>query len=138
MLNIKIYKKIISILSFFIFPFVALAQVTLGSGGGSTPSTFSGIVCIIAKLCLDAIPFIIVIAVGAFIYGLIKYVGSGDNEEMRTEGTKMMVYGIIGFFFIVSIWGIISLITNTFSLGNVGIPQFQNTGSSAGCSGVTS
>ena len=77
------------------------------------------------KLSLDFIPYLVVIAVGFFIQGLIKYVGNGDSEEKRSEGRKMMIYGITGFFFMVSIWGILQLFTASFGLKLL-IPQFNS------------
>lgn len=131
------FKKIlkISLLSLLlVIPVLVFAQVPVG--GPNTPTDFKAIICNIAKLALDFIPYIIIIAAGAFLTGLIKYVANGDNEEKRTEGIKMMVYGILGFFFMVSIWGILKLFTESFNL-RVGIPQFKQQGSGAGCPGVS-
>lgn len=99
--------------------------VLLGSNK-TPPSDFAHMACIVVKLALDFIPFLVVIAVGDFIMGLIKYVSHGDNEEKRTEGTKMMVYGIVGFFIMVSVWGILDLFTNGFGLGKAVIPQLKS------------
>lgn len=100
----------------------------------STPENFSKLACIIIKLALDFIPYLVVIAVGAWMMGLIGYVGNGDNEEKRSEGRKMMIYGIVGFFFMVSIWGILGIFTNSFGLG-LAIPQFKaNYSSTFSCS----
>jgi hypothetical protein len=89
------------------------------------PKDFAAFVCIVIKLALDFIPYLVVIAVGAFIQGLIKYVGHGDNEEKMSEGRKMMIYGIFGFFMMVSVWGILGIFTNSFGLSVV-IPQFKS------------
>ncbi len=101
----------------------------------TAPKNFSELACIVIKLALDFIPYLVVIAVGAFIQGLIGYVSHGDDSEKMSEGRKMMVYGILGFFFMVSIWGMLGLFTNSFGLQLV-IPQFNSGGSdfSASCS----
>jgi len=109
-------------------PAIALAQTI---GGKATPSNFSEIVCIFVVLVLDFIPYVVVIAVGAFLAGLIKYVGHGENEEKRAEGTKMMIYGVFGFFFIVSIWGIIFVFVNSFRMP-FGVPQLKTTSVTGG------
>ncbi len=130
-------KIIYSLLSFFI----ALFQYTVSYGADdsryisskpSTPTNFSELACIVIKLSLDFIPYLVVIAVGAWMMGLIGYVGNGDNEEKRAEGRKMMIYGIAGFFFMVSIWGILSLFTYSFGIP-LYIPQFESD-SSFSCS----
>lgn len=86
------------------------------------PSNFSETICIFVKLVLDFIPFVVVLAVGAFLMGLIKYVGNGDNEEKRAAGNKLMIYGIVGFFFIVAVWGILKIFVASFGLP-FGVPQ---------------
>ncbi|MDB5204594.1 MAG: hypothetical protein JWP09_622 [Candidatus Taylorbacteria bacterium] len=104
----------------------------------SAPQNFSQLVCIVVKLALDFIPYLVVIALGAFIQGLIKYVSHGDDSEKMSEGRKMMIYGILGFFFMVSIWGILGLFTNSFGLQLV-IPQFNSSDDkvfSTTCSGA--
>jgi hypothetical protein len=89
-----------------------------------TPNDLSSMVCIVVKLALAFIPYLVVIAVGAFLQGLVKYVGHGDDEEKMSEGRKLMIYGIFGFFFMVSIWGILGLFTASFDLP-LAIPQFK-------------
>lgn len=100
----------------------------------STPTNFGDLACIIIALALDFIPYLVVIAVGAWMMGLIGYVGNGDNEEKRSEGRKMMIYGIVGFFFMVSIWGVLSIFTKSFGI-DLAIPQLKgNDASMFSCS----
>jgi hypothetical protein len=115
----KITNRMWSLLSILLLlPQVVSAQ----SQVPQTPTNFKSLVCIFVKLILDFIPYVVVIAIGAFLTGLIKYVANGDNEEKRSAGTKMMVYGIVGFFFMVAIWGIIEIFVNSFALP-FGVPQ---------------
>lgn len=58
----------------------------------------------------------ILIAILAFFWGLIKYLFSGGGED-KSEGLKMMFYGVIAIFVMVSIWGIIRLLQDTFGVG---------------------
>lgn len=78
-------------------------------------------------MALDFVPIIVVFAVFAFFIGLIKYVGSGDNEEKRGEGRKIMVYGIVGFFFMVGVWGALRIFVQSYGLDLV-IPQLTSSG----------
>ncbi len=110
----KIYISLLAL----VLPILAFAQ----KAPPNTPTTLKEAICIFVVLILDFIPYVVVIAVGAFLMGLIKYVANGDNEEKRGEGTKMMIYGIVGFFFMVGIWGIIRLFTSSFGLP-FGVPQ---------------
>lgn len=55
----------------------------------------------------------ITLAIVAFFWGLIKYlVNMGD--EAAKEGIRIMLWGIIAIFVMVSIWGIIRLLQATF------------------------
>lgn len=64
--------------------------------------------------------------------GLVKYVKNGDNEEKRASGRMLMIYGIVGLFFMVSVWGILKIFVSSFNLP-FGIPQFQDGGQTPGC-----
>lgn len=55
-------------------------------------------------------PVLIGIGVVVFFWGVIKYIRSGANENMAREGTKIMTYGVIGVFVMVSLWGLVALL----------------------------
>ena len=99
----------------------------------STPTSIADFVKSINCLALDVVPVIVLLAFIIFITGLVGYVGSGDNEEKRDQGRNVMIYGMIGFFVMVSIWGILGIVTNSYGL-QVLIPQFRGSGSVANIS----
>jgi hypothetical protein len=57
---------------------------------------------------------IITIAIIVFFWGLVRYLT--DVGEKKHEGLVMMFYGLIAIFVMVSIWGIIALLQNTFQI----------------------
>lgn len=67
-----------------------------------------------------------VLAVVYFVYGLVRYLLSPDNEEIRKSSKSHMLWGIIGMFIMVSVFGIMSLIINT--LGVQDKIQLESTG----------
>lgn len=67
------------------------------------------------------IPIVITIAVIIFIVGVVKYVTASD-EEKQAEARKLMISGIIGLFVIVSIWGLVRVLQNTFGVNSDEIP----------------
>ncbi len=111
----------------FIYIFVLTLTPPVFAFALTAPTSFAGLVNIIICLALDLVPIIILIAFVEFLRGLIKYVSAGDNEEKRSEGTKFMIYGMIGFFVIVGIWGVLRIFTSTFNV-SFGIPQFKSSG----------
>ena len=60
------------------------------------------------------VPLLGALAVVGFLYGIIKYFLNPDNEEKRKEGKSFMFWGLATLFVMVSIWGIVSLFSNSF------------------------
>lgn len=58
----------------------------------------------------------ITLAIVVFFWGLIKYLVGLDSSESKAEGLQIMMYGVIAIFVMVSIWGIIRLLQNTFKV----------------------
>ena len=56
----------------------------------------------------------ITLAIVVFFWGLIKYLW--DMGEDKAQGLQIMMYGVIAIFVMVSIWGIIRLLQNTFKV----------------------
>jgi len=59
------------------------------------------------------------------LIGIINYIRAGDEEEKRDKGKNEMIYGIIGLFVMVSIWGLVAILSGTFNLSN-DIPDTVN------------
>jgi hypothetical protein len=62
------------------------------------------------------IPILITLAVVYFIWGVIQYTLSSDEEAKKNARSKI-IQGLIGLFVIVAFWGIIKIVTNTFGVG---------------------
>ena len=65
------------------------------------------------------------LAVVYFLYGLVKYLLSPENEEIRKSSKSHMLWGIIGMFIMISVFGIMSLILNTLGENRI---QLNSTG----------
>jgi hypothetical protein len=62
------------------------------------------------------IAFLFALALVLFIYGIVEFLWSGDNnEEKRTEGKKHLLWGVVGMFIMFSVYGILHLICNTIN-----------------------
>ena len=73
------------------------------------------------------IPLLFAVAMLVFFFGVIKYVISPDGSDNREEGRQFMMYGIVGLFVMVSVWGLVAVISNTFSISTSFPPQFPST-----------
>lgn len=103
----KIEKVIKTILFLFFFPAVSFAE-------GDAPTLASiankilGVIRIFPRL-------FIAMALAYFLYGVSGYITAGD-EKKRKEGRDTIVYGLLGLFVMVSIWGIVDLFVTALGL----------------------
>ena len=66
---------------------------------------------------LDTLVGIIIgIGVLVFLWGLIKYVTAGGDEEKRKEARNTMIYGIIAIFVMVAVWGLVAILKETLGV----------------------
>ena len=61
---------------------------------------------------------LISLAVVWIIINVVMYLVAGGDAEKRKEGGKRILYGIIGLFVIISIWGLVSILRNSFATTN--------------------
>lgn len=112
-------KKIGVILTSFAVPFLAFAQST-----GTINSFQSAGATIISIIDNVLVPIIFALAFLIFIWGIFQYfIQGGHDEEKREKGRSLMVWGLIGFFVMVSVWGLVHLLLGTFNLQNQA-PQY--------------
>jgi len=52
-----------------------------------------------------------------FVWGLVQFILDLEEGAHRAEGIEHMKWGIVGMFVMVSVYGIIALLSNTFGLG---------------------
>lgn len=102
-------KRILYIAPVLFAPVVAFAQ-------GLPSQDVSGVFTLIERFINALIPLLIGLATLYFIYGVFKFVKSAGDEGAREEGRSAMLYGIIGLAVMVSVWGLVGILTNTFGL----------------------
>ncbi len=117
-------SSLIASFAVFALPLMAGAQT---SSDGSLDSTnlgtlFGSVITFINDIL---IPFIFAVAFIVFIWGVFQYfIAGGANEEKREQGKQLVMWGIIGFFVMVSVWGLVTLVRNTlgFNETNSSVP----------------
>ncbi|MHB0865437.1 MAG: pilin [Minisyncoccota bacterium] len=63
------------------------------------------------------VPVLFALAFLTFIWGVFKYFILGaDSDAERATGRKFVLWGIIGFVVILSVWGLVGLLGNTLGL----------------------
>ncbi|OGF83020.1 hypothetical protein A3B18_02390 [Candidatus Giovannonibacteria bacterium RIFCSPLOWO2_01_FULL_46_13] len=77
----------------------------------------------IQSLLNQIIPILLIIGTIVFLWGVITFLLAGANEEKRAEARSLMIYGLIGLFVMVAVWGIVNVLVGFFLPGgNTGIP----------------
>ena len=70
-----------------------------------------GIINVILLPVLMAVAFIV------FLYGVFKYfIYNGADSSSHEEGRTFIMYGIIGFVVILSVWGLVGILGSTLGL----------------------
>mgnify|MGYP001612784828 CR=1 FL=1 len=57
------------------------------------------------------IGFMFALAVVMFIYGVVEYIYGADNEDKRNAGKKHMIWGVVGIFVMMGVYGILNIIS---------------------------
>ena len=50
-----------------------------------------------------------------FLFGLLKFIQNQDDENAQEEGKRHMVWGVIGIFLMIAVYGILNIIGATVS-----------------------
>jgi len=59
------------------------------------------------------------LAVAYFLWGMLKFFSSGQNEERKTEGKQHMLWGVVGMTIMMGVFFILNLILSTFDIQGV-------------------
>lgn len=106
----------------FLLPVVAFAQ-SATQPIQSAQALSSWIVDFINNIL---VPLIFALSFVVFIFGIFRYfIAGAANEEKRKSGRDIMIYGIIGFAVMITVWGLVHLLTGTITLNNA-VPSTGN------------
>jgi hypothetical protein len=108
---------------------VALPVFTFAGQAGGGYSTIGDALRTITTDIFEKglIPLLLAIGLVVFLWGVVKYVTAGADESKAKEGRNLMIYGIIALFVMVSVWGLVNVLTQTLQLENKApaVPQLS-------------
>jgi hypothetical protein len=103
--------------SLMFIPALAFAQVSTAQDVGALT---------ISLINTVLVPVVFALSFLVFIWGIFNYfIAGGSDEEKRDKGKKLLVWGLIGFFVMLSVWGLVNVLVRTAGLDN-GRPQPPN------------
>ncbi len=71
------------------------------------------------------IPLIFALAMVMFLWGVVQFVINSDDESKKTKGKNFMLWGIIALAVMVSVWGLVAVLGDTFNVNTKFIPQVK-------------
>jgi len=101
-------KKVAFLVSAFSLPAFAFAQDAFQKA-----DDLNSVVDMIKGVINTALPILIAAAVVWLVFNIIRYVVAA-GEEAKAGAKNHIVWGVVGLFAIVSIWGLVNMLTKTF------------------------
>ena len=96
-----------------------------GARFGNTSTTQSGTIRTIGALIIaltnilnTLLVFLVGLAVFFIIWGILGYVRNAGSEEKRKEARAFIVFGLVAVFVMISIWGLLNILANSFRFDN--------------------
>ena len=80
-------------------------------------SDLRGLIGVILDYLNLALELLIAVAVVMFVFYIIKYFMKPGDATERKEAGQYVMYSVIGFFVIISFWGIVNLVKGSFNFG---------------------
>lgn len=75
------------------------------------------------------VPTLFAIAFLVFLYGVYRYFIQGaDSDTERATGRQFVLWGVVGFVVIVSLWGVVNLFSSTLGLAGIRAPSVPTIG----------
>jgi len=109
-------KRALLIAGVFGMPLLALAQAVAQST--DIPQFLNQLISIFNVV----LGFVVLLAGVIFVVGLVRYISGAGDEETQKSARSTMIWGIIIIFVMLSLWGLVGLLTGTFGL-DVVAPQ---------------
>jgi hypothetical protein len=108
----------------------AFAQNSTSAGGIINLGNY--LLQVVTFIDVYLVPLVFALAFIVFIFGIYNtFIAGAANEEKRQEGQKLVLYGLIGFFIMFSVWGLVNVLVGTFGFGGSsrpGLPTFNSAG----------
>jgi len=91
-----------------------------------TPTNFQDVMNLFMKMIGQAMVLLYAAAFAAFFYGLVKFIFNAEDTAKIGEYREWMVWSVITLFVMITLWGIVGVLVNTFGISPLLIPQLPD------------
>ena len=82
----------------------------------SFAATINEIIINFQRLVATATPIVVALAVLFFFWGLALFILNAGDEEKRSKGRSIMIWGVIAIFVIFTVFGLVNVLSETFDI----------------------
>lgn len=93
---------------------VAGLGIALAIPGAAQARTLADIIQRFIDLIEYTIPLLMGMALLVFMWGGAKFMYGAGDEKTRNAGKALLLWGVVGLFVMVSVWGIVIIVSTTF------------------------
>ena len=87
------------------------------------PNNFSELVSKFVGIINITLPVLVALALLVFFKGLVAFIAKSGDAKSHAEGKNLMVWGLIGLFVMISVFGIVELLYGDFGFSRpFGLP----------------
>jgi NADH:ubiquinone oxidoreductase subunit 2 (subunit N) len=99
---------------------IALASFALPLVAGAAVNNLSDVGSFIINTINNIlVPVLFAVSFIVFLWGAFQtFIMGATSEETKEKGKSLMLWSLIGFFVMVSVWGLVNILTGTISFGN--------------------
>lgn len=122
-------KKLFFITTSFILPVSIFAQTKItATGFCATSFTNAGELLEVFKCFIGSyiIPILFGVAFLYFVWNIIEVMRKASSEKDLKNAQRTLFISIIALFVMVSVWGIVKILSSTLGLGGSFVPQIRN------------
>lgn len=76
----------------------------------ATPKNLTDIIKLFTDVGVALIPFLGAVAFLFFVWGVARFIKSAGNEKEIKESKNFLIWGIVGLFVLITVWGIIAFL----------------------------
>ena len=88
---------------------------------------FQDVMQLFINLIAGGMKLLYIVAFAAFFWGIVLFIINTDDDKKRSEGKEWMKWSVIALFVMITVWGIVAILVNTFGISPLIIPQLPGT-----------